>query len=262
MKKDFDKLSVKQLKHIHSIFHQQQLSNDEVSELIKSHNEIFESLSKVPPWSHLYELPYRTFLAVCVVAFDLADAINSIAEAPNKTQAFIDYIDNMPDLLNTDESFSEEDKGFRISLVMAINCQISSIAIHGQSLSQLVSQAKNGDDNALFDAVLVDRSIVSAPSIAHRIQVAQLNEDESFMDELSKAIKKSRPCKRRPEKDYDDLRYMLTVLEEEIGLKNIKNKNLLKLMEEDLQIYPKGTDTGSLRAFEQFMKRLNDKYRT
>ena len=41
MKKDFDKLSVKQLKRIHSVFHQLQLSNEEVSKLIKSHNEIF-----------------------------------------------------------------------------------------------------------------------------------------------------------------------------------------------------------------------------
>lgn len=255
MKRDFKNLSVKQLKHIHSIYHQQQLSNKEVSELIKSHNVIFESLSKVPPWSHLYELPYRTFLAVCVVVFDLKDAVLTIADAPNKTQAFIDYVDNMPDQVDKDEDLSDEDKGFGISLFMAVNRQQLSIAIHSQSLSQLVARAREGDDNALFDAVLVDRSIVSAPSIANRIQAAQLNRDESFMVALSKAITKTRP--RRPQKKYDDLRYMIEVINDEIGLENVSKDDIYDILADELELYDGSTD-----GLEKIIQRRMEKYRT
>lgn len=254
MKKDFDKLSVRQLKHIHSIFHQQQLSNDEVSKLVDSHNEFFDTLSTVQPWSHLYELPYRTFLAVCAVAFDLTDAFHSIANlTENKTQAFIDYFDNMPDSI--DEDLSIEDKGFRISLFMAVSMQLASTAIHSKPLSQLVSEAKEGDDNALFDAVLVDRSVVSAPSIAHRIQAAQLNRDESFMVSLSKAITKTRP--RRPQKKYDDLRYMIEVIEEEIGFKNVSRDKIYDILIDELQLYDGTTD-----GLEKFIQRRMKKHKT
>lgn len=254
MKKDFDKLSVKQLKHIHSIFHQQQLDNEEISDLIKSHNDILNVLSKAPPWAHFYELPYITFLALCILMFELTDAIHSVANASDQAQAFIDYIDNMPDV-EKDEELSEEDKGFGFSLVMAINKQQASIAIFNEPLSQLVERVKEGDDEALFNAVLVDRSIISAPSIAHRIQKAVLLEDESFMDSLSRAIKKSRP--RRPAKKYDDLRYMIKIIDEEIGLDNVDDEKLYNLLFHNLQLYDSSPD-----GLERLIRRIKERSRT
>ena len=253
MKKDFDKLSIKQLKQIHSIFHQLQLDVDVVSELIDSHNEILDLLSKVPTWSYFYELPYRTFLALCIVTFDLTDAVHSIANAPDQAQAFIDYADDMPDI--EAQELSDEEKGFGFSLSMAINRQHTSIAIFSQPLSSLVAQVREGNDNALFDAVLVDRSIVSAPSIAHRIQAAQLNNDESFMAQLSKAITKTRP--RRPQKEHDDLRYMIEVIEEEIGLENVTKDRMYDILADELELYDGSTD-----GLIKIIQRRNEKYRT
>lgn len=257
MKKDFDKLSVKQLKHIHSIFHQQQLSNREVTELIKSHNEVIEILSKTTPWSHFYELPYKTFLALYIVMFDLTEVIKTIAQADDQAQAFIDHFDAISDTTNedNDEDLSDEDKGLGFSLAMALIRQHSSIAIHNQSLSQLVALAKEGNDNALFDAVLVDRSIVANPTIAYRIQAAQLVEDESFMASLSKAITKTRP--RRPQKKYDDLRYMIEVIDEEIGLKNVTKEKIYNILTDELELYDGSTD-----GLEKIIQRRANKYRT
>jgi hypothetical protein len=254
MKKDFDKPLVKQLKKIYSTFHQTQLYNKEVTELIKSHSDTFTPLSKVPPWAHLYEMPYQTFLAVCVVALGLKYAVLSTEDSADKTQAFIDYVDNMPDT-SDDDDLSDKDKSSRISIYMAINRQLLSLAMHGQSLSELVALVQDGDDNALFDAVLVDCSIVHAPSIANRIHTAQLNHDESFMVLLSKAIAKTKP--RRPQEKHDDLRYMIEVIDEGIGLKNISNNKLFDILADHLELYDGSTD-----GLEKLIQRRADKSRT
>lgn len=65
--------------------------------------------------------------------------------------------------------------------------------MHGKPLSDLVRIAKDGNDDALFDAVMIDNSAVSTPSIARRIQVAQIANDTDFKNKLARAISDKNP---------------------------------------------------------------------
>jgi len=255
MKKDFDDLAKKQLKSIYSIYYKQQLDQQEISNLIKPDNEILETLAKVPPWSHFYELPYKEFLAVCSIAFKQSDVIKSAADSPDSTQVIIDDIDSSLDTEEKTENLTDEEKGFRASLAIAVNMQQISISMHGQPLSRLVERVRDGDDKALFDAAAVDRSIVSSPTIARRIQVAELNNNESFMDDLSKAITKTKPV--RPKEKYDDLRFMINLIDDLFDPDNVPKDKLHYFIIEELELYD-----GSPESLERLIQRIRTKSRT
>jgi len=255
MKKEFNDLAKKQLKSIYSVYYQQQLDQQEFSSLIKADNEIIEALAKVAPWSHFYELQYKEFLAVCAVTFDSADVIKSAADSPDSTQAIIDDIDNSLDSEAKVESLTVEEKGFRASLAIAASMQQISISMHGQSLSQLVESVRNGNDKALFNSVLIDRSIVSSPTIARRIQVAELNNDLSFMENLSKALTRNKPV--RPKEKYDDLRFMINLIDDLFDPDSVPKDKLHYLIIEELELYD-----GSPESLERLILRIRTKSRT
>ena len=254
MKKDFNETTANQLREFYAHYFQLQKDKDELSGLIKEKPDSVKLLSEVPPWSLFYELPYRSFLAICIIEFNLTETIQKVAQSDDQFQSFLNFMEDLENESIDDEELTDEEKGFRFSLVMALTNQLSSMATHSQPLSILIEKVRKGDDEALFDAVLVDRSIVSAPSITNRIQVAQLTEDENFMELLSKAIKRSRP--RRPDVKLDDLRYMIEVLDEEIGLSNITHDKIYDILAEDLELYDASTD-----GLKDLIKRRNKKHR-
>lgn len=255
MKKDFNKSPPTQLRDIYALYYQQKNSVDELSDLVKEKIEAIKVLSNASPWSYFYEIPYRLFLVIYILEFNLADTLHDIANSDNQIQKLQDFIDNQPDEPDEEEPLTDEEIGCRFALVLASMFQFKSITIHSQPLSALIEKARDGNDEALFDAVLVDRSAVSAPSIAHRIQIAQLADDESFMNQLSKALTKTKP--RRPAKILDDLRYMIEVIDEQIGLSNATHDNLYDILAEDLELYE-----GSMDGFIKIIQRRNKRHRT
>lgn len=255
MKEDFYESLKTELREFYAHYYQHQQDKEQLAALIKDKPDSLKSLSEVPPWSHLYELSFKTFLALGILEFNLTEIIQHIAQSGAQLQSFSEQMNDSDNVLDLDEVLSDEEKGFRISLTLATINQMSSISMHSQPLSTLVEKIRLGDDNALFDAVLVDRSIVSSPTVAHRIQIAQLMEDGNFMELLSKAIKRSRP--KRPEKGLDDLRYMLEVLDGEIGLENITHNKLYDILSVDLELYGESID-----GFKKIIQRRNKRHRT
>jgi hypothetical protein len=259
MKKEFDNQAIEQLKSLYSIYHQDKLYKEEISDLITPDNEIFEALSSAPPWSQYYELPYEKFLAVYAVAINSSEIIKSAAESPNSTQVIINDIDNALATKEKTEILNNETMGLRTSLTIAAGMQQLSISIHAQPLSRLVERVRGGDDSALFDAVVVDRSIVSSPTIARRIQVAELTNDQSFMENLSKAITKTKPV--RPKEKYDDLRFMIYLIDDLLGLDNIPDDKLHNLIVKELELYDDSPDDMS-ESLEKIIQRIRKKSRT
>jgi len=123
----------------------------------------------------------------------------------------------------------------------------------------LVERAANGDDEALFMAVLVDRAVVQAEPIAQRICHAQMLGDESFMNQLAKAITRTKP--RRPSQEYDDLRLILQLLDEASGLDTSTDEELYQLLVEDLELYPddRKDPLAGLKKLIQKRKRVHGK---
>ncbi|MDA3832528.1 MAG: hypothetical protein PF495_03950, partial [Spirochaetales bacterium] len=81
--------------------------------------------------------------------------------------------------------------------------------------------------------------------------------DDNFIDLLSKAIKGSRPKRENRDKSLDDLRYMMEVMDEEIGLNKLTHNELYDIHADDLELYDK-----SLDGFIKVIQRRNKRHRT
>ena len=79
-----------------------------------------------------------------------------------------------------------------------------------------------------------------------------IENDGEFFDHLAKAIKGTRP--KRPLEKFDDLRFMIELLDRSVGLKNISQKKIYNLLVEDLELYPE-TGKDAMKGFEKFMER-------
>ena len=256
--KEYGKLSLKQLRELYSSYYQLQKEKEELNETIEERIErIKQIFDYAPPWAHWYEFSWEKGLALFLVAMGLDEEFKNAAASPDPHQAILDMMAGDHKLPIDEEDITDEEQGVIASLLFSIFNQLEAISIFSQPMSELVEKARNGNDEALLNAVIVDRGVVAAPSVARRIQLAHLAGDEAFLNKLAKAITRTRP--RRPSEDYDDLRFMLEALEASKGLDNLSYEQLYNFFVGELQLYPgegrKDTFEG-LRKLIQRRKKL------
>ncbi|MEX1199903.1 MAG: hypothetical protein WEB02_03855 [Methylophaga sp.] len=239
---------------LYARFHQLNSESEELPEIAREKREKVEKLlGYCFPWSYWYELPYKQSLGIFLLLAGLESLIMEASKSDNPSKTILDYLDTDPDPLNEAE-LSDEEKSVFISLFMSILHQLRSLSIFSLPLSDLVEKAKT-DDDALLNAVVVDRSVVSCPAIAQRIQYAQLSDDESFLNKLAKAITRTRP--RRPESKYDDLRFMLEALDEMKEYENTTQQEKFELLAVDLELFDTEGNKDSFEAFKKLLRRRN-----
>jgi hypothetical protein len=264
MKKELGRLSRQQLREFYSAYYKTQIEGEVLKSDIAEDVELFkEFLSEAPPWGTWYELPFLTHLSAFLLATGLADKIKEIALQVDPQQALLDFIESDESLpIESESDPDKEEVGYIFSLLFALMNQVKAISIYSEPMSKLVDRARNGDDDALLNAVIVDRSVVATPSIARRIQVANYLDDESFLNRLAKAITKTRTVPRRPRQDIDDARLMIEMIEECIGIDNISRKNLYEVIVEDLELYESEGKEDPQSAFNNLIKKRNKKARS
>jgi len=264
MKKDFDNFSNNQSKDLYALYVQAVKEIDELFDSAKENDKFQNALSNIPPWSHFYELPFSITISVIILGFDLAEEFKRIANSADSLQEIIYFIGNPPDKSDQMKSLSDEDRLFLLSTIRALLYQFLSINMHGRSLSDLVKIAKEGNDETLFDAVMVDSSVIYTPSIARRIKKAQAVNNTDFKNKLAKALSDKKPKRPRPNKLDDDLRFMLVLINEQFGLdsRSVTREKLFDLLSDDLQLYPRGKKEGTVEALKKYIQRFNKKYRT
>jgi len=264
MNNDFDNFSNNQSKDLYALYFQAIKEIDELFDSAKENDKFQNALSNTPPWSHFYELPFSITVSVIILGFDLAEEFKRIANSADSLQEIIYFIGNLPDKSDQMKSLSDEDRLFLLSTIRAFLYQFLSINMHGRSLSDLVKIAKEGNDEALFDAVMVDNSVISTPSIARRIQKAQAVNNTDFKNKLARAISDKKPKRHRPNNADDDLRFMLALLDEQFGFSSstITREKLYDLLSDNLQLYPRGNKEGTVGGLEKYIQRFSNKYRT
>ena len=239
-------------KELYARFHQLKIEKEELPELVNAKRGKVKGLIGLSiPWSHWYEIPYEQSLGLFLVVSGLDEWVIKAAEESHPERALFESLDKNPDPIDDDE-LSDEEKSFFISIFMCIMHQMESLSIFSESMSELVRKAAK-DDECLFDAVIVDRSVVACPSIANRIQIAQLERDEPFMNKLSKAITRARP--RRPNSEYDDLRYMLEAVDEIKEYEGMSMKEKYELLAGDLELYDADSKKDSFSGFKRLVER-------
>lgn len=246
-------------RELYAHYHQLNVELAELPELIRDkQDKILELFSYSYPWACWYDLPWKQVICMLLIVAGLEEIISLAVKSDNPHKAVFEYGDNCPSP-EDENDFSTEEQSLIFSLFMNNKFQIASISIFSQSLSDLVSKAQY-DDKALFDAVLVDRSVVSCPSIARRIQMAELVQDGDFFDHLSRAVKKSRP--RRPDPKHDDLRFMLEGIEEIEEYASYTVEKQFKLLAVDLELFETTELKDSIAAFKKLVQRRNKRKET
>lgn len=255
MTNNHHKLTTGQIKRLYANLHKANLSREELSSIVSENTKkISAFLEPACPWSYWYDIPFNHLLLIFFTCAGMIEDIIRICKSGNADSQLLDYLDSDPDIdTEIEELYTDEEKAIVASLGVAIFNQSLAISIFGENINSMIKSAKEGNDNALFDAVLVDRSVISTPSVAKRIQIAQLTKDEPFFNLLSKAITRTRP--RRPVADYDDARFMITALDECKSFSSNSNVELYKLIANELELYPTSGED-SFKAFEKFLQRL------
>ncbi|HSC44088.1 MAG TPA: hypothetical protein VLH17_17520 [Candidatus Binatia bacterium] len=209
-------------------------------------------------WPFYYDYSLAEVVALYFHFLGLLDFLRNIltSDAPHKNLALACVEDS-----EIDKAFDRapEAKQFEaITVVIALFGHLRCMQMYSQPMNRLMARILEGDDDALFDAVMVDRAVLGAKAVSARIAGAQMMDDRSFFDRLAKAITRTRS--RRPNPAFDDLRFMIEVIEEAKSLAAFTYEQLGDVLIDDLQLYP---DSGAdpVSGLTKIIQKRNALYR-
>jgi hypothetical protein len=211
MENNYKKLTPEQFSDLAKKLPEIRSQKRELAELIKSEPaRVNEILGKYYSWAGIYELSFVEQMAYLFVLLGMHEPIHEIALSTMPQQALIEASEDGGKLdqwydLNKDNV----EKKHLIWLVVVLQRNIFSIMLFHLSLGALVDQVRNGSSEAFFKAVSVDRSILSCPTFADRLSLAELRNDKSFFIHLRKALKG--PSQKHMAA-IGDLRYAIVLL--------------------------------------------------
>jgi len=252
--KKYTKLTEEQLKTTYANWYSANTGRDELASLSRDNIEgaiKFANALQQKPLCFSYS-PVQ-ILAGCLIFCGCGDKPKEWAEAADPQQVALEFFENG----EFDEYFdalTDEEQSTALSMIFAVASNLQSAQIFSKSIHELLLDFEHGDDDALFSAIVVDRSVMSMPLAQLRIQLAEIMGDEDFFDKLAKAIKKTRPA--RPDQRLDDARVILYVLDDVGVLAELTNSELTKCLVDDLQVYDDDgrADTGA--AVAKFAQRF------
>ena len=212
----------------------------------------FETFFKQSPsWSIWYELPIRHLLSILLSSYGLLEIFLEALKSDDPVQSLVELTEMDKVLKDPFENADDDEIGMLIGMFYALDFNMHSVGIFSKFLNQLIEEGRE-EDEFIFDAVLVDQTALASPTVAKRIQKAIMQDDKSFFDSLAKAITKTRP--RRPEKELDDTRFLLAIINEFKPLSQIPPKQIYDVLTKELKAYP-SIDNNTYETFRRFYHR-------
>ena len=234
--KEYGKLSLDQFKQLVKELPEVRNQMQELPELIRSTSKekITKLLDKDFYWAKAYELPFHHQMALLFCALGRVKKLVEVSQASDPEQAALDWMaaDDVDDWNGGEGGIFE--KKHVIGLTVSMIRNILSIMLFHRTLNKLVEEVRAGDDDSLFLAVRIDRSIVACPTFADRIARAELENDKMFFLHLRSSLKG--PSKKHWEM-YKDLRYAIYMLRE-LGFDKMSDAQLEDLLVHKLKLYP------------------------
>lgn len=234
--KEYDKLTVEQFKRLIAKLPELRKQQTELESAARSVSKarLDELLAKDYAWARIYEHSLIEHITFLIFALDKVEWIKKTAQVDDLQAIVLDDMDK--------EESNDWDGGYKgmfkeqdlIGLVVSLHKSIFSIMIYQKSLSALVEDVREGNDEALFNAVRIDRSITSCPTIADRIAKAELMGDKQFFLRLRNALK---GVSGKHMVAFQDLRYAFAALRE-LGFDKLSDQQLETLLVDQLKVYP------------------------
>jgi len=204
-------------------------------------------------YSQVYELPLVEHLVLILGALDRLGEIRAMAAAPDPQEALLDLVRDADQVADKPQrtDVSNEDV---LGLCYSIGRTMQSMATYGRSISSLLEDAReNNNQDSLFKAIRMDRSVVGCPTAIKFIAKAQIRDNVAFFGQLRNALKGPQ---RKPMAALDSMRYTLLLLRE-MGIKDMSQRDLEILFVDRLKIYSKAPGSGkNLMAQYQVSKKI------
>ena len=234
-KKEYGKLTEGQFKRLIDKLPEFRSGVAETQEALRSasNEKLREILGDGIWWAPVYELSLTESLALLFYVLGEVDRLKSIAQLPDPQEVLIRGMEEGTELEWDGGPGGKFRKAHVIALATALQRNVLSVMIYKQSLSSLIAEAREGNDDSLFKAIRVDRSVVSCPTAALRISKAELLQEKLFFIRLKSALKG--PSKKYMEA-YQGLRYSLVVLRE-LGFDQLSDAQLEHLLVDVLKVY-------------------------
>ncbi|WP_020395621.1 hypothetical protein [Thiolinea disciformis] len=216
-------------------------------------------------WWEFYELDFKYSVAASISLIMPPDILfeDGKIKTPEKIIELSNQVVEELERELPDCSPEERDIAFSLFTMvsMALNGNLQAIRVFGKtsSISHLIAKAREGDTNALFDAILIDKTCLYTPTAQKLLMKAMLIKDGGFFDQLSRAIKGSRP--RKTKSDLDDIRLMEAMMDDFPDYKPLSKEELCNLFIDQLEIYPNYTEDpcGSLWKVIQRLHKTSEK---
>lgn len=236
-RKAYGKVSAEQFRRLIKHLPEIRTATEELPELLRSSSseKLREALRQDILWAGLYELPFHDHVAVALYVLGLKDKIIAMARSQDPQEALLDFIDSADSVGENVDGFDTVQLASCVAVVIALQRTVLSIMLFKQSMSGLIEAVREGSDEALFNAVRVDRSSLCCPTIAVRVSKAELMGDKRFFQRLRNALKGPQ---HKHWESYKDLRYALAALRE-MGVESLSDAELEFLLCDVLKVYPK-----------------------
>jgi len=236
--KPYGKFTLEQLKQFKDLVHDtrnlapslEQVINEADPQKLKA--IVGENFS----WFHYYEMSFIDHMAWGTLILNWQDDLRHAAQSEDPQQAFFDFMNS----LDPDEDWQggfqgRFEKRDLLALVVSTIKTIKCIMVHQKSLSTLIEEVRQGNDNALFNAVRIDRTMVACPTIVHRISIAEMQGDNKFFLRLKSALKGP---SRKHWVGLEELRFMMHTIVD-TGADQLTGENIEQLFVEHLKLYPR-----------------------
>lgn len=241
-KKEYGNLTLEEFKQLIGELPDIRSQMKELPDLLNSSpkDKIKEVLDQGLYWAAFYELSFQESLALLVCALGCHQELHKAAQSDDPTQAAFSMFQDV-EFENWKGGLDGMFKmGDVVALFTVLQRNIHSIMLFHRTLDALVDEAREGNDDSFFNAVRIDRSIMTCSTFAIRIARAEIKNDKKFFLRLRSSLKG--PSKKHWE-SYKDLRYAFYILRES-GFNQLSDAQLEELLVHQLKLYP---DTPSAR---------------
>lgn len=235
-KKEYGNLTLEEFKQLIGELPDIRSQMTELPDLLNSSpkDKIKEVLDQGLYWADLYELSFQESLALLICALGCHQELHEAAQSDDPTQAAFSMFQDV-EFENWKGGLDGMFKmGDVVALFTVLQRNIHSIMFFHRTLDALVDEAREGSDDSFFNAVRIDRSIMTCPTFALRIAKAEIKNDKKFFIRLRSSMKG--PSKKHWEA-YKDLRYAFYILRES-GFNQLSDEQLEDLLVHKLKLYP------------------------
>lgn len=228
IEKEFGNLTPDQFQRLVKMLPELREQPEELTEALRSNPDRLKELlgPSDHAWASIYELPFFEQLALLFIIVGMHEPLIAAWHSDDPIERYSHWVEEDSELDVWYEANKETiDSKHLLWMAMVFQRNILAIMLFHCSMGHLVERAREGDDDAFFHAVEVDRSVLGCPTFADRLARAEAAGEKHFFLRLRKALKG--PSKKHMVA-IQDLRYSIVALRS-MGFDRFTDEDLIAL---------------------------------